>query len=448
MRSYKYSRYNHIIEYGQEYLIYNSVSGALSVMSDDEKKQMEELVIADMDTISHEEKIFLDHLLLNNYLIPKEVDELAVLKEKYDMRKQRTDRIVLTILPTLGCNFACNYCFEGNEKSNQVMGIDIQNRWLQWLEEHMKGVRHLSVTWFGGEPTLAMAVIRRMSDRMMSLCQQHQISYTAGIITNGYMLSEELVGELYVRGVRMIQVTLDGPSYIHDKVRYVKGSNQGSFHKILKNICDYSKLYPAIHTSIRINVDERNELQCFELLDELKGLLKNAKNTTIYFAPIHASTSMCEHISQFTLEAMHYAELETKLMKKALEYGLTQIGLPPVYMGLCGAANPNGYVALPDGSIHKCWETVSMKEYQVGTILEEPIVEEEKFKKWLAWSPFHEEECKECGILPNCAGMCTYRFRYKENYSGNSALSPCPSLKYELGQRLLMFMKEREKNCQ
>lgn len=445
MGIYKLSQYNHMAEYKDEWLLYNSLSGALSVMTDGEKAEMDALLLSDGESFSQEERLFLDHLLLNGYIVPTSVNELEILEKKYRERKQQTERLVLTILPTMGCNFGCDYCFEGADKVHRPMDKLVQNALLSWIEKKLDGVRHLSVTWFGGEPTLAMPVIRRLSDRMISLCQQRGIAYTAGIITNGYRLTEEVAGELYVRAVRNIQVTLDGPSDVHDSIRFVKGSHKGSFHQILKNICAYSNAYPAIHTSLRVNVDERNEDSCFRLIEELKELLNTAKNTSIYFAPIHASTLECRHIAEFTLEAIHYAELETRLLRKALESGLTGIGMPPQYMGLCGAANANGYVVLPDGMLHKCWETVSIPEYAVGSILETPAIHEEKFRAWVDWSPFSEAECRDCSLLPNCMGMCTYRFLYKQNYAGNSAASPCPSLKHELMARLMMYMTNRNR---
>lgn len=440
---YKFSKYNIFISNKEESLIYNSFSGALSIFNNDEMVLMNQWCEDFPKQLARENQVFLDKVLINNFLVPNDVDETAILEQKYQKQKNDTESMSLTILPTLGCNFDCNYCFEGKNKSSEVMSTEVQDHWIIWFEKHMKGIKRLNVTWFGGEPTIAMQVIRRMSDRLIALCDMNKISYSASIITNGYTMTDELAGELYTRRVKMIQITFDGPLHIHDQVRFTKNRHEGSFEKIIKNINSYSLKFP-IRTSLRINVDERNENQCFELLDQLELYLKNAKNTSVYFAPIHASTELCEHISEYTLEALHFAELETKLMNKAIEKGLAYIGLPPFGMGLCGATKMHGYVAVPNGDIHKCWETVSMPKYKVGNINNMPQIDEQNYKRWLKWSPFCEDICKNCRILPNCLGMCTYRFLYKENYTGNSAVSPCPSIKYELESRLLMYL---EKHC-
>jgi len=154
---------------------------------------------------------------------------------------------------------------------------------------------------------------------------------------------------------------------------------------------------------------------------------------------------MCEHISKFTLEAMHYAQLETKLTEYAVTHGLMNVNLPNMYMGLCAAARKNGMVLSPNGDIHKCWETVTMDRYRIGNITDPTFDLHRDGISWTGWSPFMEKECLECPILPNCMGMCTYRFLFKDNYSGNSAKTPCPSLKFNISERLRMFIKKYDK---
>ena len=111
-------------------------------------------------------------------------------------------------------------------------------------------------------------------------------------------------------------------------------------------------------------------------------------------------------------------------------------------MGICGAARENGLVVCPNGDVHKCWETVSMENYKLGNLNEPNFNLFEAGKTWTTWSAFAEKECMECRIMPNCMGMCTYRFLFKENYSGNSALTPCPSIKFDLENRLRLYLKK------
>lgn len=62
------------------------------------------------------------------------------------------------------CNFACKYCFakQGNYgNKNALMSWDIAKKSIDFLYEHSKGRQHLEVDFFGGEPLLAFAVVRK-----------------------------------------------------------------------------------------------------------------------------------------------------------------------------------------------------------------------------------------------------------------------------------------------
>ena len=57
--------------------------------------------------------------------------------------------------------------------------------------------------------------------------------------------------------------------------------------------------------------------------------------------------------------------------------------------------------------------------------------------QWLQWTPFDNETCKNCKLLPNCAGACAYKFVHAELTRGEAAVLPCPSWKYNIKERLL-----------
>ena len=62
----------------------------------------------------------------------------------------------LTICPTLACNFDCSYCFE--KKRSGKMTAEVQNQVVSFAETMLMAFRpeSLGITWFGGEPLLAL----------------------------------------------------------------------------------------------------------------------------------------------------------------------------------------------------------------------------------------------------------------------------------------------------
>ena len=102
-------------------------------------------------------------------------DEHAYLRNRVRLKCGDTHALRLTICPTLQCNFACPYCYEtarGGRMSEQV-----QDGLVSFVEGALERyhVGALDVSWYGGEPLLEPEVIRGLSERLMSLCEQRAI---------------------------------------------------------------------------------------------------------------------------------------------------------------------------------------------------------------------------------------------------------------------------------
>ena len=94
---------------------------------------------------------------------------------------------------------------------------------------------------------------------------------------------------------------------------------------------------------------------------------------------------------------------------------------------------------MPSGDIHKCWDTVSWPQLRVGSVFEiDALNDDERVRKWLEWSPFENKTCRNCKLLPSCAGACAYKFIHSEDTRGEAAILPCPSWKYNIKERLAL----------
>lgn len=437
LSNYRPSNYTIEIEAGESgTLLYNTFSGAFSLLEPEEVRLYERI----KSTITNEPKGddagILDELLINNFVVPKDYDEIEAVRRKYLKLRNDESGMSLTVVPTLNCNFACDYCFQGRDKSTKVMDATDIERAVSLVKERASGLKTLNITWFGGEPLLGANVIRGISDRIIPWCDNKGITYGAFLVTNGYLLNREQLGRLYVRRVKTIQITLDGAQTEHDRLRYVKHTGAGSFAKIIENVRAYSAEIP-VHTTFRVNIDRRNREAIFRLLDDLKAASFETSRVSVYFAPIESSTSSCRGVAASTLERREFAELETELIDYACECGLNSASLPFQMAGLCGATKRKGYVLVPGGDIHKCWETVSFAEKRTGRV-EEPgtVVANTNEKRWNDWSPFDFARCTSCTMLPNCVGFCSYKFLYEDEFNDGSGI-PCPSIKFNIRKRLL-----------
>ena len=416
-------------------LVYNSLSGASAVLGVNETIALKEVERGtSQDELSAQ---VLAELEYGGFIVADDVDELKSLERAYNAHRFDPRQATLTIAPTMACNFGCDYCFQGQDKPNETMSSEVQDAIVNMIAHANPVLRNVGVAWYGGEPLLRKHVIESLSDRLISACKSKGFSYSASIVTNGYLLDVETAGTLASRGVTTAQITIDGTPEIHDTRRHLLGG-QGSFERIVSNLCDVVDVVPMTY-SIRINIDDRNAKNIRELLDRMAGLgLGHRTNLKVYFAPIEAITEGCYVVEDVALGKSRYGELEAELYRYVYDAGLTALPYPPRFHGTCAAVRPGGIVILPNGDLHKCWDTVSQPDRKVGTIFRlAELAENELVGKWLRWTPFDNHTCRNCKLLPNCAGACAYKFIHADATRGEAAVLPCPSWKYNINERLL-----------
>ena len=64
------------------------------------------------------------------------------------------------------------------------------------MNNQKEQLKHLDVSWYGGEPLLATEVIYNLSDRLICLCEKHGIEYNSYMISNGSLLDDETLDHL------------------------------------------------------------------------------------------------------------------------------------------------------------------------------------------------------------------------------------------------------------
>ena len=415
-------------------LVYNSLTQAMAVWDSDDVSAFESILRG--ETVAPGR---FEDLAKGGFIVNGDVDELKALDEMYQASRFNSQNVTLTIAPTMACNFVCDYCFQGQDKPHATMGQDVQDAILSMLDKAAPSVKSVGVTWYGGEPLVRVKVVEALSDRIIALCQSKGLSYSASVVTNGYLLSADIAKSLFSRGVTWIQVTLDGTPEYHDTRRYLMGG-KGSFQKIIANLRSFITELPKLAVSIRVNIDDRNANDIHGLLDYLaeQGFGKATPNLNVYFAPVEATTEGCHSVEEVTMAKNRYGQLEAELFDHAFRLGLSPLPAPPRFHGNCGAVRPSSLVILPTGDLHKCWDTVSWPDKKVGTIFNLPaVVENDLMQKWLRWTPFENATCKNCKILPNCAGACAYKFIHSSDTRGEAAILPCPSWKYNIKERLI-----------
>ena len=155
--------------------------------------------------------------------------------------REDTEQLRVTVLTTLQCNFACDYCFQGDHgdynKHADKMSLDDSARLAAWIEQRLDELKpkRLTLTFFGGEPLLNLPVIYDLAERAFAACQKRGVTLALGIITNGLLLTEEVVDRLLPYGLGYVKITLDGDRDTHNRMRPLRGG-QGTFDRIIENV--------------------------------------------------------------------------------------------------------------------------------------------------------------------------------------------------------------------
>lgn len=426
---YKASIYNYFFK-AQDgtSLAFNATTSGLAKLAPD-KAVIVEGILKDpngYDYSTAEKKEIKEKLLQGRFLVDDKEDEIGRLKVNNRIGRFNTQSLGLTIAPTLSCNFKCRYCYETAKPG--VMKPEVEKALVKMVKERMKHCRSLSVTWFGGEPLLALKSIGRMTARFKTICNKLKAGYSADIISNGYLWDRKTAMQLKRWGVKSVQITLDGPRDIHDQRRPLAGG-QGSFDRILDNI---TKTHDVIPIRVRVNTDKTNSSKVLELLDEIssRGLRDKIK---VYFAQVENYTDACSNIIGSCYSSQEYSSLEVELYRKALAKGFPMGRYPiPIGGGYCGADHLSSFVVAPSGLLFKCWNEISGDENSsVGSVLKDKPAggQQANLENWLSWDPFEKNDCRNCDILPICMGGCPYNAK---RFNKNVSSGHCANWKYHL----------------
>ena len=263
----------------------------------------------------------------------------------------------------------------------------------------------MNVTWYGGEPLLAIDRIKEINDL---LTQIDGITITATtLVTNGYCVNDHTLSILKSLNLTQIQVTVDGNKETHDKTRALKADGTGTFEIVCENIKRLAGNLPECEISVRVNISRKNkeDYLIVSKMFESSGL----KNIFCYPGYIRVETpdgcTMCNDTisgynkAQFMLDMKHN--------------GCRMPVFPNIKGKGCMMNTLQSYIIGPEGEIYKCWNDVSNEDRIIGNITDNDIHNRKLYYRYLNDTTlFSDVKCKNCKLFPVCDGGCGY-YRYK-----------------------------------
>lgn len=391
--SYKKSRFNFAYERANgTFVVYNTYSKALVVF---EKAEMEQYQVLSFDDEIEQE------LAEEGILLDGSFNEIGFLTYCHNSTKFSKEALHLVLATTMDCNFACPYCYENRRRGK--MSIEVQDAIVHFVETNIEsGIKELDVTWYGGEPLLYPDIICNLAARIRQATDNTNCELKMYMVTNGFLLTPELVDMIDQIGVVKLQITLDGLMEHHDARRHLH-NGQGTFDKIFENLKLFEEY--SIKIDVRMNIDNENSKDYIGLQKMIKAL--NNPNVTLYPSPVEdINPDTVNEISDF----MTFEEFEKfagGISKEGDVASAATKVLDDRYC-YCQAETENSYVIDELGNCYKCWDQVGRVETSCFCITDVNNKNYSNIVKFLSWDPFNDEKCGQCVFLPVCFGGCKF----------------------------------------
>lgn len=434
----KWSRYSIFFESKRNgWLLFNTVSRAFLTV-DDRLVDAIKGIMEDPEGFDYSEVPMLYMQLRSmGYLVEdtKDDDFFYVEKMRNLTQLYSDSNLLLTIAPTRACNFDCSYCFE-HDRHGKPMSDEVEDKLIRFIKSHRSINNNMHITWYGGEPLLAWNRILSIDKRLNDMNRKH----TSGLITNGYLLTEEKVAKLNQLNVVYLQITLDGVKETHDGRRCLVNGDP-TYDVILNNIDLVMKSDFKGMLHVRVNVDERNEEEFVQVYKSMRQKYPKdfGKRITVYPGFVKGD----DHAdSGCFFDAMRQGEFVQRIYEK---YGIIPLNVFPKRQSQsCTLTKRKGFVVGPEGELYKCWDDVGIPEKVVGTLdvkanWNMPLIAE----GMVACSYLDDPECKECKFFPICNGGC-HRIRQK-NLHREFQDSPCTYFKYNIENLLELYYEQKLK---
>jgi uncharacterized protein len=110
------------------------------------------------------------------------------------------------------------------------------------------------------------------------------------------------------------------------------------------------------------------------------------------------------------------------------------------HAGPCPFRSRTDFAIGPDGNIYKCLELLGNKSKAIGNIKNQEISIRRQAGCALAYSPFDDEKCLHCPVLPICGGGCPIDRREMNH---GKLQSVCPVIKDKI-QKIISDIYETQ----
>lgn len=174
----------------------------------------------------------------------------------------------LTILLNNRCNFACEYCYSAAGRTSESLTTeDVDDMLAYFIDPTRVGCRKLRFFISGGgEPLATSELLFHTVESIKARCERHSFAYQIVLITNGSLLTKEVVRRLMAAGVHV--------SVSFELTRTAQERHRGHYEQVRNNIKTALSegCVPSITTTVTPETVGEMSRMCAALLSDFVGV--------------------------------------------------------------------------------------------------------------------------------------------------------------------------------
>jgi radical SAM protein with 4Fe4S-binding SPASM domain len=370
------------------YLVYAPLNGQVSLAAPQSVSELE-LAAADETSCDESNLKILSSLKANGKL------------PVYYLPDTPHDLCQIDLLLNNTCNFRCTYCYSASGRSNGQVDFEKVKTLIDYLFQRKQTKPYIINFSGGGEPLLSFPLIRQTVDYIEKLAEGKTYLYNIGLVTNGSLVTPEIVEYLKRKKIDM--------AVSFEILQSLQDMERGSYEKVAANIdmmLDMEFLF-----GIRTTFTPDSVCCMTHMIEELSRRFPRIRAVVfdVVLSPDIFKTPemLAKYYGDFIRE--YFAAKQ-----RGKELGIAVESIAVETLTMLRERTCNGKIVLtPNGKISSCSRVSSPKEtlygeYIFGEIENGKIsFDEDKFRSIMSENNIHSQSfCEGCFAKWNCGGGC------------------------------------------
>lgn len=394
-----YSKYSHLVEVQGRSYLYELVSGRICAL----QPEMTQIILDNINAPSQLASLHPDlyaALSDSGFVVDEDFDatEAAI----SDFLKHDSDPALfeITVNPTLDCNLRCWYCYE-----DHLMGTGMKPETMDAIKRLVDGkvadpqLRHLAITFFGGEPLLRWKdVVAPLIKYGVGSARERGLGFNTGFTTNGVLLTRDKFEFLEQLGLRSttFQISFDGNRTIHDSSRVYDPAHP-TFDRMLEAVRTGAEM--GFGMCVRFNYKAETLDSFNEVIDLMGDWSEETRhNITVNMQQVWQDSDGVNN--------------EVKGRAAAMQERIRSLGMSSecdmvYHRHVCYADRHNNVCVNYNGDIYKCTARKFDPANREGVLQPDGTIEyNDRYRRRMDIK-YSNPACLKCMIMPICNGRCT-----------------------------------------